>query len=123
VNSRKATRLYKLPIWASAAGMVVLVMAINWQRSGNSVAFGAQNAVPAIILASFWIYFLRKSQVHLVADCGNHLEVQTGKTLENVLFSNIASARVSTIFDAARGGRGRTKRPRRSRSQLFHADC
>lgn len=101
VISRKNTRLYKLAIWASAAGMVVLVMAMSWQRSGN-IAFRAQNVVPAIILAGFWIYFVRRSQVPMVADevvnCGDHLEVRRGKTQAAVPFSNIAGAQASMIF-------------------------
>jgi len=100
VISRKSTRLYKLAIWASAAGMVVLVTAINSQRNGHQMA--ARDVIPGIILAGFWIYFLRKSQVPMVADevvnCGDHLEVRRGKTQAAVPFSNIAGAQASVIF-------------------------
>lgn len=96
---KKGTRLYKLAIWASAGGIVVLVTAIVWQRSGRRAIV---DLIPGVILAAFWIYFLRKSQVPKVADavvdCGDHLQVRKGKTRATVPFSNIAGAQASMIF-------------------------
>jgi len=92
VISMKKTRSFKYGFCGGAAGLVVLVTAINW-RPGGGVA---TNIVPTFILAGFWLYFLRRGGVFKVADevveCGDHLAVRMGGKQVTVRYSNIAGA-------------------------------
>jgi hypothetical protein len=54
----------------------------------------------AAFLCAFFVYFLRKTQIHRLADevmdCDDHLKVRCGRTQEIIRFSNVATADVST---------------------------
>jgi hypothetical protein len=51
------------------------------------------------VLCAFFVYFLRKTQIHRLADevmdCEDHLKVRRGRTEETIRMSNIAAADVS----------------------------
>jgi hypothetical protein len=99
VISFKSTRLFKRGIWLSAAALIAFVAA-------PSVLDGSLRSDPASrvfalgILAAFFVYFLRKTQIHHLADevvdHDDHLTVRRGRTEEIIHFSNIAGAEVST---------------------------
>jgi hypothetical protein len=100
VISFKNTSLFKRGVWLSAAALIVFVAA-------PSVLDGSvrQNPVPSVfalgILGAFIAYFLRKTQIHRLADevvdCESHLKVRRGRTELIVPFANVAVAEVATF--------------------------
>jgi hypothetical protein len=99
VISFKNTVLFKRGIWLTAAALLAFAATPAvldgslWQNPASSLfAVG--------ILCAFFVYFLRKTQIHRLADevmdCDDHLNVRRGRTQEIIRFSNIAAADVST---------------------------
>jgi hypothetical protein len=99
VISFKNTILFKRGIWLSAAALIAFVVA----RSVLDDSL-RQNPVSSLfavgILSSFFVYFLRKTQFHRLADevmdCEDRLKVRRGRAEEIIPFSNISTADVST---------------------------
>jgi hypothetical protein len=99
VISFKNTPLFKRGMWLSAAALIAVVAA-------PSLLNGALwhdpwvNAIPLCILSGFWVYFFRKMQLHRLADevidCEDHLQVRRGGSEQNIPFSTIAGAEVSS---------------------------
>jgi hypothetical protein len=100
VISFKNTSLFKRGIWLSAAALIVFVAA-------PSVLDGSvrQNPLPGLfalgILSAFMAYFLRKTQIHRLADevvdCESHLKIRRGRTELIVPLANVAMAEVFTF--------------------------
>jgi|ERR1700677_2581460 hypothetical protein len=99
--SFKNTVLLKRGVWVSAAALVAYAAAPSalngelWRRPLVSL-------IPLCILGVFFVYFLRKTAFHRVADqvvdCIDHLEVRKGRTDQVVSFADISAAEVSTHF-------------------------
>jgi hypothetical protein len=99
VISFKHTALFKRGMWLSAAAVIACVLA-------PSILDGSllRNPMPHLgavcILSGFWLFFLWRTQIHRVADevvdYEDHLKVRRGRIDENVPFSNISMADVST---------------------------
>jgi hypothetical protein len=97
--SFRNTVLLKRGVWISAAALIAYAAAPSllngelWRRPVLSL-------IPLCILVGFWVYFLRKTAFHRVADqvvdCSDHLEVRKGRTEEIISFANIAAVEVST---------------------------
>jgi hypothetical protein len=81
----------------------VLVTAFNWPRGNGNAAGVVASVVPAVILAGFWIYFMRKTQLHALADevldLGDSLKIRRGRTQATVPLSAIAGAQSATVFN------------------------
>lgn len=99
--SFKNTVLLKRGIWISAAALVAYAAAPSL-LSGELWRRPAVNLIPLGILGVFFVYLLRKTAFHRMADqvmdCIDHLEVRKGRTDQLVSFANIATAEVSTHF-------------------------
>jgi hypothetical protein len=99
--SFKNTVLLKRGVWISAAALVAYVAAPSvsngelWRRPAVSL-------IPLCILVVFFVYFLRKTTFHRVADqvvdCVDHLEVRKGRTDQVISFADISAVEVSTHF-------------------------
>jgi hypothetical protein len=99
VISFKHAALFKRGIWLTAAALLAFAVTPAvidgslWQHPASSL-------VTVGILCAFFVYFLRKTQIHRLADevidCGVHLSVRRGRTQEIIRLSNIAAADVST---------------------------
>jgi hypothetical protein len=100
VISFKNTILFKRGMWLSAAALTACVAA-PWVLDGSLWRNPVVTAIPLCVLGGFWVYFLRKMQVHALADevvdCEDHLKVRRGRTEVVIPLSNIAGADVSTI--------------------------
>ena len=98
VISFKNTALFKRGIWFTAAALAAFLV-VPYALGGFRQNLAA-TLFPACILVAFCVYFLRKSQIHRVADevedCDDHLKVRRGKTREIIPFSNISLAVVSS---------------------------
>ncbi|HEV7613877.1 MAG TPA: hypothetical protein VGO37_18505 [Steroidobacteraceae bacterium] len=91
--------MFKRGIWLSVAALMAFVAA-------PSVLDGSlrDNPAPRVfalgILGIFFVYFLRKTQIHRladeVADHDDHLKVRRGRIDEIIRFSNIVGAEIST---------------------------
>jgi hypothetical protein len=99
VISFKHTILFKRGMWLSAVALIAFVMT-PWMLDGSLL----RNPIPHLgavgILSGFWVYFLRRAQIHRVAeevvDCEDHLKVRRGRIEDIIPFSNISMADVST---------------------------
>jgi len=99
VISFKNTLLFKRGIWLSAAALIAFVVAPSALNGGLW-----RNPVPnwgaVCILGGFLLYFLRKTQIHRLADevvdCEDHLKVRRGNTEAIIPFSNVSVADVSS---------------------------
>jgi hypothetical protein len=99
--SFKNTVLLKRGVWVSAAALVAYAAAPSvlngelWRRPLVSL-------IPLCILGVFFVYFLRKTAFHRVADqvvdCIDHLEVRKGRTDQMISFADISAVEVSTHF-------------------------
>jgi hypothetical protein len=99
VLSFKNTALFKRGIWLSGAALLAFVAApAAWSGSLRQDP-GPTLAVAAALCACF-AYFLRKTQIHRLADevldCIDHLKIRRGRSEEIVYFSNIAAALACT---------------------------
>jgi hypothetical protein len=99
VISFKHTTLFKRGMWLSAAALIAFVMAPSIV-DGSLLRSPIPHLGAAAILSGFWVYFLRRTQMHRVADtvvdCEDHLKVRRGRIEEVIPFSNISTADVST---------------------------
>ena len=99
VISFKNTRLFKRGIWLSAAALLAFAVTPA-ALDGSLLQHPAAGLVPVGILGACFAYFLWQTQFHRLADevvdCGDHLQVQKGRTREVVAFSIIADAEVSS---------------------------
>jgi hypothetical protein len=99
VISFKNTALFKRGIWLTAAAL--LAFAVTPSALDGSVWQNPASSLFAVgILCGFFVYFLRKTQIHRLADevmdCDDHLNVRRGRAREIIPFSNIATADVSS---------------------------
>jgi hypothetical protein len=101
VISFRNTVLLKRGIWISAAALIAYAAA-PYLSNGALWRQPVPSLIPLCIVAGFWVYFLRKTAFHRVADqvldCTDHLEIRKGRTEEIISFANIAAAEVSTHF-------------------------
>jgi hypothetical protein len=99
--SFKNTVLLKRGIWVSAAALVAYAAAPS-MLNGELWRQPLVSLIPLCILGLFFVYFLRKTAFHRVADqvldCIDHLEVRKGRTDQMISFADIASVEVSTHF-------------------------
>ncbi len=99
VISFRNTVLFKRGIWLTAAALIAFAVTPS-VLDGSLRQDPASSLFPAGILCAFFVYFLRKTQIHRLADevmdCGDHLKVRRGRTQEIIRFSNVATADVST---------------------------
>ena len=99
VISFKHTRLWKRGIRVSAMAVIVSVTT-PWVLDGSFQRDPITHVIPLCILAGFVVYFLWRMQLHRLADevvdCEDRLEVRRGQTEENIPFSNVSMADVST---------------------------
>jgi hypothetical protein len=99
VISFKNTSLFKRGIWLTAAALIAFAVTPS-VLDGNLLENPASSLVAVGILCAFFVYFLRKTHIHLLADevmdCDDHLKVRRGRTEEIIRFSNIVTADVST---------------------------
>jgi len=99
VISFKNTTLLKRGVWLTAAALVSFA-ATPSLLDGSLQQNPASSLFAPGILCAFFVYFLRKTQIHRLADevmdCDDHLRVRRGRTEEVIPFSNIATADVST---------------------------
>jgi hypothetical protein len=99
VISFKSTTLFKRGIWLSAAALIACV-AGPFMLDGSLWRNPVPNLFGACALGALFVYFLRKTQIHRLADevidCEDHLRVRRGARVDTVLFSNISAADVST---------------------------
>ena len=91
--------MFKRGIWLTAAAL--LAFAVTPSVLDGSLRQNPASSLMAVgILCAFFAYFLRKTQIHRLADevtdCDDHLKVRRGRTEETIRFSNIATADVST---------------------------
>lgn len=99
VISFRHTILFKRGMWLSAAALIAFVMAPS-VLDGSLLRSPIPHLGAVCILSGFWVYFLRRTQIHRVAeevvDCEYHLKVRRGRIEEIIPFSNISMADVST---------------------------
>ncbi len=99
VISFKKSALFRRGIWLSAAALMAFV-AIPGILDGSLWREPMTHLIPLGILGAFCVYFLRKMQIHRLADevmdCGDHLKVRRGAAEEIIPFSSVSMARVST---------------------------
>jgi hypothetical protein len=99
VISFKNTVLLKRGVWLTAAALIAFAVTPSL-LDGSLQQNPASSLFAAGILCAFFVYFLRKTQIHRLADevmdCDDHLKVRRGRTEETIQFSNIATAEVST---------------------------
>jgi hypothetical protein len=93
------TSLFKRGIWLTAAALIAFAVTPS-VLDGSLRENPASSLVAVGILCAFFVYFLRNTHIHLLADevmdCDDHLKVRRGRTEEIIRFSNIATADVST---------------------------
>jgi hypothetical protein len=99
VISFKNTVLFKRGIWLTAGALIAI--AVTPSVLDGSLWHNPASSLFAVgILCAFFVYFLRKTQIHRIADevtdCEDHLKVRRGRTAETIRFSNISTADVST---------------------------
>jgi hypothetical protein len=99
VISFKSTALFKRGIWLSAAALIACVAA-PFMLDGSLWRNPVPHLFGACVLGALFVYFLRKTQIHRLADevidCEDHLEIRRGRAVDTVLFSNISAADVSS---------------------------
>jgi hypothetical protein len=99
VISFKNTVLFKRGIWLTAAALIAFAVTPS-ALDGSLRQNPGSSLFAAGILCAFFVYFLRKTHIHRLADevmdCDDHLKIRRGRTEEIVRFSNIATADVST---------------------------
>jgi hypothetical protein len=93
------TVLLKRGVWLSAVTLAAYAVAPS-TLSGELWRQPLVNVAPLCILAGLFVYFLRKTSFHRLADhvvdCVNHLEVRRGRTDEVISLANVAAAEVAT---------------------------
>jgi hypothetical protein len=99
VISFKNTGLLKRGVWLSAVTLAAysatpsVLTGDLWRRPVLSL-------VPMCVVIGFFLYLLRKTAFHRIADrvvdCVDYLEVRLGRADEVISFSNITTAEVST---------------------------
>jgi hypothetical protein len=99
VISFKNTILLKRGIWLTVAALIAF--AVTPSVLDGSLRQNQASSLFAVgVLCAFFVYFLRKTQIHRLADevmdCEDHLKVRRGRTEETIRMSNIAAADVST---------------------------
>jgi hypothetical protein len=91
--------LFKRGVWLTAAALIAFAVTPSL-LDGSLQQNPASSLFVVGILCTFFVYFLRKTQIHRLADevmdCDDHLKVRRGRTEETIRFSNIATAEVST---------------------------
>jgi len=99
VISFKNTRLFKRGIWLSAAALMAFVAAPS-ALDGSLRANPASSLFALAILGAFFVYFLRKTHIHRLADevidHDDHLKVRRGRSEVIIRFSNVIAADVAT---------------------------
>jgi hypothetical protein len=99
VISFKNTVLFKRGIWLSAGALMAFVVTPS-VIDGSLVQDPTSTLFGVGLLGAFFVYFLRRTQIHRVVDevldYEDHLKVRRGRTGEVILFSNIDTADVST---------------------------
>ncbi len=99
VISFKNTALFKRGIWLSAAALIVFVVAPS-VLDGGLVRDPTPHLFAVCLLCAFFVYFLRKTQVHRLADevmdCEDHLKIRRGPTEETIALATLSAAEVFT---------------------------
>jgi hypothetical protein len=99
VISFKNTSLFKRGVWLTAGALIAFAV-IPFVLDGSLWQNPASSLFAAGILCAFFVYFLRKTHIHRLADevmdGGDHLKVRRGRTEEIIQFANIAAADVSS---------------------------
>jgi hypothetical protein len=99
VISFKKTILFKRGVWLTGAALIAFAMTPSL-LDGSLQQNPAPSLFAAGTLCALFAYFLRKTQIHRLADevmdCDDHLKVRRGRTEETIRFANIAAADVST---------------------------
>jgi hypothetical protein len=99
VISFKHSTLFKRGMWLTAAALIAFVIA-PWVVDGSLLRDPIPHVVALCILSGFWVYFLRKIQIHRIADevvdGEDHLKVRRGRIEVIIPFSNISAATVFT---------------------------
>ena len=99
IISFRNTILLKRGMWLTAAALIAF--AVTPSALDGSLRQNPASSLFAVgILGAFFVYFLRKTHIHRLADevmdCDDHLKVRRGRTEEVIRFSNVAAADVST---------------------------
>jgi hypothetical protein len=99
VISFKSTALFKRGIWLSAAALIACVAA-PFVLDGSLWRNPVPHLFGACALGALFVYFLRRTQIHRLADevidCEDHLKIRRGRTVDTVPFSHISAADVSS---------------------------
>jgi hypothetical protein len=99
VISFKNSRLFKRGLWLSAAALIAFVV-FPAALDGSLAANPIPHVFAVGVLIVCWAIFFWRTQVHRVAeevvDCGDHLKVRRGRLEEDIAFSKISTAAVST---------------------------
>ena len=99
VISFKNTSLFKRGVWLTAGALIAFAVT-PFVLDGSLWQNPASSLFAAGILCAFFVYFLRKTHIHRLADevmdGGDHLKVRRGRTEEIIQFANIAAADVSS---------------------------
>jgi len=86
-------------MWLSAASLMVFV-ATPGLLDGSFQRDPVTHVIPLCIFGGFLFYFLRRMQLHRLADevidCEDHLKVRRGETEQIIPFTSISLADVST---------------------------
>lgn len=97
--SFRSTVLLKRGVWISAAALAAYAAAPS-MLNGELWRRPVVNVIPLCILGVFFVYLLRMTAFHRLADqvidCLDHLQVRRGRTDEVISFANISAAEVST---------------------------
>ena len=99
VISFKNTPLFKRGIWLSAAALIAFVAAPS-ALAGDLWRNPLPTCIAVGILCAALMGFFWKTQVHRLADevldCGDCLKVRRGRKEQNIPFSNVSAAQVSS---------------------------
>jgi hypothetical protein len=99
VISFKNTRLFKRGLWLSAAALISFVV-LPAALDGTLLRNPLPHVFAVGVLAACWVVFFWNTQIHRVADevvdCGDHLTVRRGRVEEDIPFSKISLAEMST---------------------------
>ena len=99
IISFRNTALFKRGVSLTAAALVAFVL-IPSVLDGGFVQDPTPHLFAVCILCAFFVYFLRKTQIHRLADevmdCEDHLKVRRGPTEELIPLKTVSQAEVWT---------------------------
>lgn len=100
VISFKNTALFKRGVWLSAATLIAYLVCPA-VLDGGLVRDPTPVLFAVCLLCAFFVYLLRKTQVHRLADevmdCEDYLKVRRGPIEETIPLATVAGAEVSSI--------------------------